>query len=147
MRYHRRGRACHLHFNGCFPAPGELGFVGISLVCFLHTFCLRTMGSGHHRPHVLSPSQQYQSTDHNQKNYYWPHSFFIHHWTPCRVYCLFNVNILEKVTETRMWANAERDGRPAKYRWRPLFNFAKFCWRPVLECHAVMLPRREIRWN
>jgi len=21
-----------------------------------------------------------------------------------------------------MWANAQRDGRPAKYRWRPLFN-------------------------
>ena len=27
---------------------------------------------------------------------------------------------------TRMWANAERDGRPAEYRWRPLFNAAKF---------------------
>ena len=25
-----------------------------------------------------------------------------------------------------MWANAQRDGRPAKYRWRPLFNAAKF---------------------
>jgi len=25
---------------------------------------------------------------------------------------------------TRMWANAQRDGRPAKYRWRPL---RKFC--------------------
>jgi len=21
-----------------------------------------------------------------------------------------------------MWANAQRDGRPAKYRWRPLLN-------------------------
>ena len=21
-----------------------------------------------------------------------------------------------------MWANAQRNGRPAKYRWRPLFN-------------------------
>ena len=27
---------------------------------------------------------------------------------------------------TRMWANAERDGRPAEHRWRPLFNAAKF---------------------
>jgi len=27
---------------------------------------------------------------------------------------------------TRMWANAERDGRPAEYRWRRLFNAAKF---------------------
>jgi len=23
-----------------------------------------------------------------------------------------------------MWANSQRDGRPAKYRWRPLFNAA-----------------------
>jgi len=25
-----------------------------------------------------------------------------------------------------MLANAQRDGRPAEYRWRPLFNAAKF---------------------
>ena len=25
---------------------------------------------------------------------------------------------------TRMWANAQRDGRPADYWWRPLFNAA-----------------------
>jgi len=25
-----------------------------------------------------------------------------------------------------MWANAQRDGRSAEYRWRPLFNAAKF---------------------
>jgi len=42
-----------------------------------------------------------------------------------------------------MWANAQRDGRPAEYRWRPLFNAAKFGWRPILECCAVTLPRRE----
>jgi len=28
--------------------------------------------------------------------------------------------------KTRMCANAQRDGRPAKYMWRPLFNAAKF---------------------
>ena len=33
---------------------------------------------------------------------------------------------------TRMWANAQRDGRPAEYRWRPLFNAAQFGWRPLL---------------
>jgi len=49
--------------------------------------------------------------------------------------------------KTRMWANAQRDGRPAEYRWRPLFNAAKFGWRPLLECLAVTLPRRETRWN
>jgi len=44
--------------------------------------------------------------------------------------------------ELEMWAIAQRDGRPAKYRWRPLFG-----WRPLLECRAVTLPRRETRWN
>jgi len=46
-----------------------------------------------------------------------------------------------------MWAIAQRDGRPAKYRWRPLFNVAEFGWRPLLECRAVRLPRHETRWN
>ena len=32
----------------------------------------------------------------------------------------------KKEEETRMWANAQRDGRPAEHRWRPLFNAAKF---------------------
>jgi len=27
---------------------------------------------------------------------------------------------------TRMWADAQRDGRPAEYSWRPLFNATKF---------------------
>jgi len=40
-----------------------------------------------------------------------------------------------------MWANAQRDGRPAKYRWRWLFNTAKFGRCPLLECHA----RRKTR--
>jgi len=46
-----------------------------------------------------------------------------------------------------MWANAQRDGRPAEYRLRALFNAAKFGWRPLLECRAVTLPRRETRLN
>jgi len=46
-----------------------------------------------------------------------------------------------------MWANAQHDGRPAKYRWRPLFNAAKLGWRPLLECRAVTLPRHESGWN
>jgi len=32
----------------------------------------------------------------------------------------------EKKKELKMWANAQRDGRPAEYRWHPLFNAAKF---------------------
>jgi len=47
-----------------------------------------------------------------------------------------------------MWADAQRDGRTAEYRWRPLFNAAKFGWRPLPECRAVtLMPRRESRWN
>jgi len=52
-----------------------------------------------------------------------------------------------KLLTTRMWANAQRDGRPAEYRWHPLFNAAKFSWHPLLECCAVMLPRCESGWN
>ena len=42
-----------------------------------------------------------------------------------------------------MWADAQRDGHPAEYRWRPMFNASKFGGRPILEYHAVTLPRRE----
>jgi len=42
-------------------------------------------------------------------------------------------NNQEKKYDTRMWANAQRDGRPAKHRWRPLFNAANFGWRPLLD--------------
>jgi len=31
-------------------------------------------------------------------------------------------DVVEK-TLTRMWADAQRDGRPAEYRWRPLRKF------------------------
>ena len=27
--------------------------------------------------------------------------------------------------KTNMWANAQRDGRPAEHKWHPLFNAAK----------------------
>jgi len=32
----------------------------------------------------------------------------------------------QKQNITRMWANAQPDGRPAEHRWRPLFDAAKF---------------------
>ena len=32
----------------------------------------------------------------------------------------------EKKERTRMWVNAQPDGRPAENKWRPLFNAAKF---------------------
>jgi len=33
---------------------------------------------------------------------------------------------------TRMWANAQRDGRPAEYRWQPLFSAANFGLTPTI---------------
>jgi len=41
----------------------------------------------------------------------------------------------------------QRHGRPTEYRWRHLFNAAKFGWRALLECRTVTLPRRETRWK
>jgi len=53
---------------------------------------------------------------------------------------MLNRDILE------MWANAQRDGCPSEYRWRPLFNAAVWL-TPTTECRAVTPPRRETRWN
>jgi len=52
-----------------------------------------------------------------------------------------------KSRKTRNVGQCPIDGRPAEYKWRPLFNAAKFGWRTLLECRAVTLPRRETRWN
>ena len=38
----------------------------------------------------------------------------------------FYFELFMKLYRTRMWANAPCDGRPAEYRWRPLFNATKF---------------------
>jgi len=51
----------------------------------------------------------------------------------------------KNINRTRMWADVQRDGRPAEYRWRPLFNAAEFGRRPLLEHRAVTLPRCETR--
>jgi len=37
-----------------------------------------------------------------------------------------SILISTKIRLTTMWADAQRDGRPAECRWRPLFNTAKF---------------------
>ena len=48
-----------------------------------------------------------------------------------------------------MWANAQRDGRPAEYRWRPLLNAAMACsnaakTRNPLKCAGVPQTRKPI---
>ena len=46
-----------------------------------------------------------------------------------------------------MWANTQRHGRHAEYRWRPLFNAATFGWRPLLDCRSITMTRRKTRRN
>ena len=55
----------------------------------------------------------------------------------------FAENTGRKNNATRMWANAQPDGRPAEHRWRPLFNAAEFGWRSLLDWRAVTLPKRK----
>jgi len=63
-------------------------------------------------------------------------------------------NIKEKhreKTKTRMWADAQRNGRHAEYRGAigeslvipSLYHTAKFGWRSLLECRAVTRPIYE----
>ena len=49
-----------------------------------------------------------------------------------------------KKERTRMWANAQRDGRPVEHSWRPLFNAAVWL-TPTTRCRAVTLPKHETR--
>jgi len=52
---------------------------------------------------------------------------FSAHPADCNPFLIYEVS--KQVTiqiQTRMWANAQPDGRPAEHRWRPLFNAAKF---------------------
>jgi len=61
----------------------------------------------------------------------------------------FNINILllnSTKLECGPMPNVMAALSPAEYRWRPLFNAAKFGWRPMLECRAVT-PKCETRWN
>jgi len=46
------------------------------------------------------------------------------HVTLC--HCHKQTLLGRKQYKLEMWANAQRDGRPAEHRWRPLFNAAKF---------------------
>jgi len=45
--------------------------------------------------------------------------------------------------KTRMWASDQRDGRPAEYRWRSLFNGAKSAGRSLL----VLRSNAAKTWN
>ena len=50
------------------------------------------------------------------------------------------------LTLTRMWANAQRDGRPAEYRWLPLFNAAKNSLTPTkVPCSNAAKTRKPLK--
>jgi len=44
----------------------------------------------------------------------------------CHINCGPICQNIGKKSKTRMWDNAQPDGRPAEQRWRPLFNTPKF---------------------
>jgi len=46
-----------------------------------------------------------------------------------------------------MWADAQRDGRPAKHRWRPLFNAAVW-WTPTttVPCSNTAKTRKLLKF-
>ena len=46
-----------------------------------------------------------------------------------------------------MWADAQRDGRPAKHRWRPLFNAAVW-WTPTttVPCSNTAKTRNPLKF-
>jgi len=43
-----------------------------------------------------------------------------------RLFQLLQIQRHEIKNKLEMWVNAQRDGRPVEYKWRPLFNAAKF---------------------
>ena len=81
------------------------------LALFLHLFSKRNLWLQF--PHFPIPSVSAEKRVH-----YMP--------IPWHQYHLLRKKGRKIENKTRMWANAHRDGRPAEYRWRPLFNAAKF---------------------
>jgi len=57
-----------------------------------------------------------------------------------------NIADVKDYSTLEMWANAQRDGRSAEYRWRPLFNAANFGWRPLLECSNAVKTRNPLKF-
>ena len=58
------------------------------------------------------------------------------------------LNRQRKTLETTMWANDQRDGRPAEYRWRPMFNAAKVWLMPTtrLPCSNAAETRNALKF-
>jgi len=65
------------------------------------------------------------------------------------VVTLFTTKLVAEKHENKLiletWANAQRDSRPAEYRWRPLFNTAVWLTPTTRVPYTVTMPRRETR--
>jgi len=49
--------------------------------------------------------------------------------------------------QTRMWANDQSDGRPAEYRWRPLFNAAVWPTPTTsVQCSNVAMTKNPLKF-
>ena len=59
-------------------------------------------------------------------------------------FCLHYPSICLNIIKLEMWANAQRDGRPAEHR-APSIQRRKVWLMPTTTCRAVTLPRRETR--
>ena len=82
-----------------------------------------------HRPHCIRRGPGCPRKGHRSSPSFRPMSIVaIGHGRPSQLLLSSCTNGCQKVKTqtTRMWANAQRDGRPAEHRWRPLFNAAKF---------------------
>jgi len=44
-----------------------------------------------------------------------------------------------------MWANAQRDGRPAEYKWRPLLNAAVWLTPTTMPCSNAAKTRNPLK--
>jgi len=97
--------------------------------------------TGHFKPVYRLPSHQRNGKGNISRSYFEISSLS----NPVDI--IWAMMTVRRITgKTRMWANAQRDGRSAEHRWRPLFNTAVWL-TPTTRCRAVTLPRRETRWN
>ena len=50
--------------------------------------------------------------------------------------------------EKEMWANAQRDGRPAEYRWRPSVQRRKVWLTPTTSIDAIVAvaKQKQTKW-
>ena len=67
--------------------------------------------------------------------------------TPYLSKCARNIRMTwaKKTILTRMWANVQRHGCPAEYRWHPLFNAAKLADARYLPCSNAAKTRKPLK--